>query len=58
MDYVPETIEEEIISYADLFFGKSGDLWEERSVESAREKIAKFGEDHDKIFVSWMNKFE
>lgn len=57
-DYVPETVEEEIISYADLFFTKGGDLWKEKSVEQARASVAKFGEDHDKVFVSWMEKFE
>ncbi len=57
-DHVPETVEEEIISYADLFFSKSGDLWAEKSVEDAHKSVAKFGDKHSKIFWSWVKKYE
>jgi len=58
-DYVPETIEEEIISFADLFYSKSpGDLEREKSIEEIRQQMAKFGKEHAKKFKEWLIKFK
>lgn len=57
-DYLPVTIEEKIISYADLFFSKNVDaLWQEESVESIRAELAQFGKEKVAIFDSWHNQF-
>lgn len=58
-DYVAETLEEEIISWADIFFSKFPDqLWRERSIDEARGHIAQFGEKHARIFDEWRGRFE
>ena len=43
-DYLPETVGEKLICYADKFFSKSGDL-QEKSLERVRRSLAKFGPD-------------
>ena len=45
MDFLPETIEEKLICYADKFFSKSGDPREEKSLERVRRSMSKFGPD-------------
>ena len=49
-DFLPETIEEQIICYADKFFSKTH-LEYERTVEEACNKILKFGDDGTARFV-------
>jgi uncharacterized protein len=49
--YIPETIEEKIISYADLFFSKTPNkVLREKTKYEARASVAKFWEDHGVIF--------
>lgn len=56
-DYLPESIEEQIICYADKFFSKSkNDL--ELQTEQVIESIAKFGSEGTKIFLHWDNLFK
>jgi len=43
-DYLPETVGEKLVCYADKFFSKSGDL-QEKSRERVRRGLAKFGPD-------------
>ncbi|MAF79610.1 phosphohydrolase [bacterium] len=58
-DYVPETIEEKIIGWSDIFFSKTPrNLFRERSQEEARTVIAKFGKENEKIFDEWQKEFE
>jgi uncharacterized protein len=57
-DYVAETIEEEIISLADLFYSKSGDLLKAHSVDSIRKNLSRFGEEKVAIFDSWIKKYK
>lgn len=57
-DMLAETIEEEIISYADLFFSKDPKkLWYERKSEEAKQTITKFGEKHVQKFEEWEQRF-
>ncbi len=44
-DFLPETLEEKLICYADKFYSKSGDPKEEKSLERVRASMAKFGPD-------------
>lgn len=45
MDFLPETLEEKLICYADKFFSKSGDPTMEKPFERVRASMAKFGPD-------------
>ena len=45
MDFLPETLEEKLICYADKFFSKSGDPLEEKPLERVRKSMSKFGPD-------------
>lgn len=45
LDFLPETMEEKLICYADKFFSKSGDPLEEKSLDKVRRSMAKFGAD-------------
>lgn len=51
MDFLPESLEEKLICYADKFFSKSGNFREEKSLERVRTSMAKFGKDS-------LNRFE
>lgn len=44
-DFLPETLEEKLICYADKFFSKSGDPEKEKSLEKIRRSMAAFGPD-------------
>ncbi|MBQ9440452.1 MAG: HDIG domain-containing protein [Paludibacteraceae bacterium] len=55
-DFTPETIEEQIICYADKFFSKSR-LDSAKSYEEARKSISKFGDDCVAKFDEWHKKF-
>jgi len=53
-DMIPETIEEQIITYADLFFSKSGSIEQtERPIELVRQKMGRHGEDKIAILDKW-----
>ena len=57
-DMLAVSLEEEIISYADLFFSKNPKkLWYERTPDEARATIEKFGQKHIDIFESWEREF-
>lgn len=45
MDFLPETLEEKLICYADKFYSKSGDPMAEKPFERVRASMAKFGAD-------------
>lgn len=44
-DFLPETLEERIICYADKFFSKTRDLRYEKTQEEVERSMMKFGED-------------
>lgn len=53
-DMIPETREETIIAYADLFFSKGEQkLTEEKSLERVRQGIARFGAENLATFERW-----
>ena len=56
-DFLPETLEEQVICYADKFFSKTH-LDREKSVEKAEKSIAKFGEEGLARFKQWEKMFE
>ena len=56
-DYVPETLEEQIICYADKFYSKTR-LDEEKTYERALASLRKFGEDGLIVFEGWKHRFE
>ena len=56
-DYVPETLEEQIICYADKFYSKTR-LEEEKTYESALSSLRKFGEEGLMVFENWKHRFE
>lgn len=59
VDILPESLEEQVISWADLFFSKSrGELWRERSVAEARQHVARWGERPLRVFDAWRARFE
>lgn len=57
MDLVPETIEEQIICYADKFYSKSHPE-REKTIEQAARSLEKFGTEGVKRFRQWAEKFE
>lgn len=57
MDLLPETIEEQIVCYADKFFSKTK-LDKEKSMEIAEKSLLKFGEDGVERFRKWAEMFE
>ena len=56
-DFLPETMEENVICYADKFFSKTH-LDREKSIEKAEKSLAKFGEDGVMRFREWERMFE
>ena len=56
-DFLPETMEEQVICYADKFFSKTH-LDREKSIEKAEKSLAKFGEDGVMRFREWERMFE
>ncbi len=57
IDLVPETIEEEIICYADKFYSKSHPE-KEKTLEQAMRSLSKFGEESVQKFKEWICRFE
>lgn len=55
--YVPETLEEQLVCYADKFFSKSRPD-SVLSVEEAAQSLERFGEDGVRRFLSWAEMFE
>lgn len=56
-DYLPETLEEKVVCYADKFFSKSHPE-RQKTLEEAERSVAKHGEDGLRRFQSWERMFE
>lgn len=56
-DYLPETMEEKVVCYADKFFSKTH-LDREKTMAQAEKSLAKFGEDGVNRFREWEQMFE
>ncbi len=56
-DMLPQSIEEQIICYADKFYSKSGSLDSEKPIEKIRKSLLKFGEEQLKRFEYWHSMF-
>lgn len=56
-DYLPETMEEQVICYADKFYSKSH-LEAEKSVDAALRSLSRFGNDGVERFRLWVEIFE
>ena len=58
-DMVPESIEEQIICWADLFYSKTPHkLWQEASLEEIETSLSRHGERQVQIFHAWLRLFE
>ena len=58
-DYLPLSIEEKIITYADLFFSKrESTLWHEDQPADIMAELKTFGQDQVAIFQAWQKEFE
>ena len=55
-DFLPETMEEKLICYADKFFSKTR-LDHEKTLEEAEASLAKFGEEGVHRFRQWERMF-
>ncbi|WP_432822229.1 HDIG domain-containing metalloprotein [Trichloromonas sp.] len=57
-DMLPVSVEEQIITYADLFFSKNPkENDQERTSEQVRETLARFGPDKPAVFDAWHARF-
>ena len=57
-DYLPATIEEEIISYADLFYSKKpAGLFEEEPRDAVLAELKSYGESKVETFLAWEKRF-
>jgi uncharacterized protein len=56
-DFVPETLEEEIVCYADKYYSKSSPD-RVRTVLETAQSLEKFGREGVKKFLSWAERFE
>ena len=56
-DFLPETMEEKVICYADKFFSKTH-LDREKSIEQAEMSLSKFGEEGVLRFREWEKCFD
>lgn len=58
-DMRPETLEEQIICYADLFFSKGKkNRGRERTISEVRKKLVKYGQRNVTTFNQWVKRFE
>ena len=55
--YEPDTIEEQVVCYADKFYSKTN-LAAERTVEQTARSLEKFGEKGLNRFFRWVDMFE
>jgi len=55
-DMLPQTLEEEIIAYADLFFSKTRKGM--RTIEKIRKSLARYGAEKVVVFDSWHARFK
>lgn len=57
-DMCPQSLEEQIICFADLFYSKNPDhLGRRKSVAKVRSKLLPFGEDKVAVFDEWLVRF-
>jgi uncharacterized protein len=56
-DFFPQTLEEQVICYADKFFSKTK-LAEPHTIEQIRKELARYGEYQVATFDTWRNKFD
>ena len=56
LDLLPETLEEQVICYADKFYSKSR-LDQEKTPEQVLRSLAKFGEESVETFRRWQERF-
>jgi uncharacterized protein len=57
-DMTPLSVEERIVCFADLFYSKNpGSVGLEKSIETVRKSIGKFGKNKVRIFDSWLSEF-
>ena len=56
-DYLPVSVEEQIICFADKFFSKSGDITHEKSLSEIRKSLEKFGHKSVARFNEWCEIF-
>ena len=55
----PQSLSEQIICFADLFYSKKpGRLNERKTVAQVRKKLLPFGEEKVAVFDTWLTKFE
>ena len=58
-DMCPQSLVEQVICFADLFYSKKpGRLDERKTVEKVRKKLLPFGEEKVKIFDIWLARFD
>jgi uncharacterized protein len=55
--YEPETLEEQVVCYADKFYSKSRPD-HVRSVREAAQSLEKFGREGVEKFLDWSRRFE
>lgn len=57
-DMLPLSLEEQIVTYADLFFSKNpAKAGKERCVDKVRKSLARHGEDKVVVFDAWHERF-
>ncbi len=56
-DYEPQTMEEQLVCYADKFYSKSRPQ-RVLTVEQAAQSLAKFGQEGVQKFLAWAQLFE
>ena len=56
-DFTPQSIEEQIVCYADKFYSKTR-LDVEKTPEQALRSLEKFGSEGLDVFRAWMTRFE
>jgi len=57
-DMVPESLEERIISWADLFYSKHPErLWREASISDVEQHLARYGSRQQEVFRQWLREF-
>ncbi len=56
-DFIPRTIEEQLLAFADKFYSKGRDLTREKSIEDIRKELARHGSKQVEQFDTWCNLF-
>ena len=58
-DMTSQSVEEEIISYADLFYSKDErKLWKAKSIDKVRRNVARWGAHQLTVLEDWIERFE